>query len=205
MYANAATLFTTMIASGRAISTSQIAMLGVAIIALTLLMRSTLRRTRRARTSATPSARARYRQLAHKQETTRDVDHVMLELDRLARDIQGRIDTRFAKLEAVIRDADERIARLARLIRGADADPDAGADAAPGRRSTLDIMLPHEDGHDSTEVETSKASDPRQAIFELADRGVAPAAISEQVGKAVGEIELILALRRTHVSVDQRA
>ena len=176
-----------------AMSGSQIILLALAVGGLTILMISTYRRTRERRLQPRTSARDRYTQLQNKAATTRDVERVMLELDQLARQIHGRIDTRFAKLEAVIRDADERIDHLSRLIRA-----DRG-DAA------IDVTLESEDPHMPFPSANEETDDRHGAVYRLSDGGLSAAQIGRELGKTAGEVELILALRRARCEVDKTA
>ena len=167
-----------------AVSSSQIIMLVLAVGMLALLMISTYRRTRQRRRAPRTSARELYGKLQKESEVKRDMDQVMLELDQLARQIHGRIDTRFAKLEAVIRDADERIDELSRLLRAAE--------GIPG----VDVTLDREDP-DQPSPSSDQAADSRYgSVYRLADSGVPVTQIAQEVGKTTGEIELILALRK---------
>ena len=100
----------------------------------------------------------------------RDLEALMVELQELSRKIGAEIDTRFAKLEAGMRDADRRIATLTRLT-----------------RKTGQVPPPPEDNSEP---------DLRHAIvYELADSGLKPVDIARRLGKTPGEIELILNLR----------
>ncbi|UCD27356.1 MAG: hypothetical protein JSV03_09510 [Planctomycetota bacterium] len=103
---------------------------------------------------------------------TRDLEDLLVELQELSRRISADIDTKFAKLEAAIRDADRRIAVLNRLDRH---------------------MV------DETSVNSQEAGDheARHAvIYELADAGFTPVQIAKDLGKSPGEVELILNLRK---------
>src|SRR5687767_8058912 len=100
----------------------------------------------------------------------RDMDLLMVELQELSRRISAEIDTRFAKLEAAIRDADRRIAVLNRLSRSAADRPD------DGMKSDFDAR--------------------HGVVYELADAGFSPIEIARDLGKTPGEIELILNLRK---------
>ena len=104
----------------------------------------------------------------HQQQVRQDVESLIVELDELARKINAQIDTRFAKLEAVIRDADRRIATLERL-----------ANQAARPRS----------------VPTSANDAQHAVVYELADAGKTPIEIARQLGRTPGEVELILNLR----------
>ena len=96
-------------------------------------------------------------------------DELLVELQELSRRTSAEIDTRFAKLEAAMHDADRRIAVLNRLARQvAESQPSTGAGGDP--RHTV--------------------------IYELADAGFTPVEIARELGKTPGEVELILNLRR---------
>ena len=158
------------------VDVTQMVMLVLAIGGLTLVMLSTRRRIRESQRSSRTSSRREQEARA-----TRDIEQVMLELDQLSRQVHGRLDTKLAKLEAVIRDADQRIDRLSRLNR---------ADSGPA----LEITLDQEDPRCPSSVEPDNR---HVAIYRLADAGKSAAQIAQDVGQHVGEIELILALRRT--------
>ena len=174
-------------------SGSQIILLALAVGGLTILMISTYRRTRERRRQPRIPARQRYAQLQTKAAATRDVEQVMLELDQLARQIHGRIDTRVAKLEAIIRDADERIDQLGRLVRAARGD------------ATIDVTLDSEDPHMPSPSANEETDDRHGAVYRLADGGLSAAQIGQEVGKTTGEVELILALRRARSKADKSA
>ena len=118
----------------------------------------------------------------------------MLELDQLARQIHGRLDTKLAQLETVIRDADDRIDRLSRLTKAAE--------SGHALDITLESEEPHEHPLEQEEPrehanETSENKDDRHAtVYRLADGGLAPVDIAQETGQTAGEIELILALRK---------
>lgn len=115
-----------------------------------------------------PSAEA-----GSKQQLRRDLESLLAELQDLSRKISAQIDTRFAKLEAAIRDADRRIATLNRLSRsgGKTDTPDATSTGA----------MPVVNGH--------------EVVYELADAGKTAVEIARELGKTPGEVELILNLR----------
>lgn len=110
----------------------------------------------------------------HQQQVRQDVESLIVELDELARKINAQIDTRFAKLEAVIRDADRRIATLERLANQAD-QADQAARPRPAPTSANDAQ--------------------HAVVYELADAGKTPIEIARQLGRTPGEVELILNLR----------
>lgn len=174
------------IALGQAsqISVPQIVMLVLAVAGLTIVMLSTRRRVRKSHRQSPTSTRERFSQLQAQRETTRDLEQVMLELDQLSRQIHGRIDTKLARLEALMRDADGRIERLSELIRAAKGE------------STLEITPGSEDPHAVPPTPSDVEDERHEAIYRLADSGQSTAQIAKEVDKTTGEIELILALRR---------
>ena len=105
-----------------------------------------------------------------------DLQELTAELQDLARKISADIDTRFAKLESAMRDADRRIATLHRLNR-----KPLSKSAAPARPAG---------------EQQGGSNDARHNIvYELADAGFTPMEIARDLGKTTGEIELILNLR----------
>jgi len=162
---------------------TQMVLLALTIAALTLLMGSTRRRIRASRRQSSPSVRERYRELEQDQLNTRDAQQAILELDQVARGIHGRLDTKIAKLERLIRDADARIAKLT-SIRPAPIEP-----------HSLDITLGDASSGDSP-AQPSNIPPEHQRIYQLADEGCAPPQIAARTNRLAGEVELILSLRR---------
>ncbi|MGD0390674.1 MAG: hypothetical protein ABSC42_17150 [Tepidisphaeraceae bacterium] len=119
----------------------------------------------------------RFGSLAQQRSVEREMQNVLVELAEMARQITAQIDTRSARLEALIRQADERIASL-------NAQP---AEKSPPLQSASLPAKPAE----------SPAIDPRHAeVYALADQGRCSKDIAQQLNRPSGEIELILALRR---------
>ena len=125
--------------------------------------------------------------LARQRSVEREMSNLLVELSEMARQMTGQLDTRAARLEALLREADEKIATLRSLQPGGG--PPHGvlveaklleADAVPMR----------------TAEDASVAVDPRHAeVYDLADEGQSAQEIARQTGRPRGEIELILALR----------
>ncbi len=184
-------LFRPLADTSGATSPMQLVMLVLAIGGITLVMLSTYRRSRRSRLTRVEDGRERYKELDSSVGATRDVEKAMVELEQLARQIHGRIDTRFAKLEMIIRDADERIAKLSRLA-GKSSGGSAGGSALD---VTLELQNP-----DVRNSHSDLSGDQRHdAIYRMADGAMSAADIARDTGKTQGEIELILALRKTRL------
>lgn len=120
--------------------------------------------------------------LAQQRSVERQMQNVLVEMSEMARQITAQLDTRAAKLEALIRDADQRIAAMKSQAVSPAPNPPQNP-PAPGpfmAESTDQPMI-----------------DPRHAlVYALADQGRSPKDIAQELNRPSGEIELILALRR---------
>jgi hypothetical protein len=114
--------------------------------------------------------------LAQQRAVEREMNHVLVELSDMARQVSAQIDTRSARLEALIQDADRRIQTL-RHIQGDGPAPAESVD--PIYRETTQ-------------------PDPRyEQVYSLADQGQSAQDISRALNRPRGEIDLILALRES--------
>lgn len=198
-----------------AIDATQIVMLALAIVMLTMVMLSTRRKIRRNLRGPEEGVRERYDKLKAERRASRDLEEIMIDLDKLAREVNGKIDTRLAHLEALIRDADQRIETMRNMRDDLIAQQPAssrppksesgsqatasqknqeGAATKPKSAPAIDITLgdetdqpteiqPPADGHDAD-------------IYRLADAGMTPIEIAQELGRGTGEIELVLSLRK---------
>lgn len=184
-------LFRPLADSSGAISPMQLVMLALAIGGITLVMLSTYRRSRRSRLTRVEDGRERYKELDNPVGATRDVGKAMVELEQLARQIHGRIDTRFAKLEMIIRDADERIAKLSRLA--------GKSSGGSPRSSALDVTLESQNPNARKSGPDLSGDQRHDAIYRMSDGAMSAADIARETDKTTGEIELILNLRKTRL------
>jgi hypothetical protein len=161
---------------------------GLLTVLVTLLL-SGLRRSRRQMIAAPRrQAQERVSGLRSVETMNGDMQRLLTELEELARQTHAQIDTRFAKLEASVRSADERIDKLQRLLRAA------------GGQAALDTVVGGDDGLQCLETPAgqpaaAQAEDGREAVYALADAGRNHTQIAQATGRAIGEVELILALR----------
>ena len=159
------------------------------IVVAVVVMTTSLRRKVSGREPSLGQYTRQQRSHVRSQEQIKgDLNELLVELQELSRQITAQIDTRFAKLETVIEDADQRIARLERLLRraaqieGLDVtvdDKTEPPDPTQDRRDTIPIDPVH------------------QQIYELADGGKTAIDIARELSRTTGEIELILNLRRS--------
>jgi hypothetical protein len=135
--------------------------------------------------------------LAQQRSVERQMQNVLVEMSNMARQITAQLDTRAAKLEALIKDADQRISAMK-------------SQPASGQASVQN--LPQNPVQNSSQNSTQSLStggpfmaestdqpmiDPRHAlVYALADQGRSARDIAQELNRPSGEIELILALRR---------
>ena len=145
-------------------------LVGGVLVVIIVLMRMTRRQQARAAQQADgPADRT---QAAHAAHSVREqLDELMVQLEELARATNGQIETRFTKLEVVLREADQKIARLESLL------------------TQLDGRLP-------APPPTPQVRPEHQQVYDLADAGKGAVDIARDLARPVGEVELILALRK---------
>lgn len=137
--------------------------------------------------------------LSQQRALERDMSNVLVQYEQMIRQMTAGVDTRAARLEALIADADRRIAELQRLQRSVAARDRMSPDDRPA-----DASHPSHDGaaNHSAPAEPEPSPiveefiDPRHAeVYALADEGVAAREIAQRLNRPGGEVELILALR----------
>lgn len=131
-----------------------------------------------------PLSRApKFASLAQQRSVERQMQNVLVELSEMTRQISAQLDTRAGKLEALMKEADEKIAALkAMSASGPAMTPPSAASLAS---SSQPMATP------------ASSLDPRHAqVYALADQGRSSREIAQQLQRPSGEVELILALRK---------
>jgi hypothetical protein len=162
---------------------TQWVVLGVGALAtLYLLMRPKLKARR------DPLERRPALGVSQQRQLERDMSNLMVEMLETARQMTAQLDTRAARLEVLIEQADQRLAALKAGISGSTGDRDAGADPSP---SSGPMAANSDHG-----AEAETPPNPRHAeVWDMADQGRSPHEIARHLNRPNGEIELILALR----------
>ena len=126
----------------------------------------------------------------------RSIEKWEVAMHDLARELSGQLDSKIRVLELLIREADEAAARLEAAV-GKKPDPvsrgaRAALEAPRSPRRTAPTMKAEIDAKKPLKI----ADNPRfERVYALADAGMSVAAIANQIGSQVGEVELILSLR----------
>jgi hypothetical protein len=165
------------------------------VLCATVIMIVLLRRHQFRSTSRREMSRDHIARIRDQHKLRESMDELLLQLEEVSRRVGAQVDTKFAKLETVIRDADERIARLEGVLgRSGDTRPQPRAPGSAKREGAGETPA----GGTDTPAAPNPAEppDPRfQRVYELIDAGSSPIKAAEQLGLPLGEVELILDLR----------
>jgi hypothetical protein len=145
--------------------------------------------------------------LARQRGVEEQMNNLLVELSEMARQVSAQLDTRAAKLELLIKEADERLAALRDATGGAPLEPatqlippkspvsdnGSAAQTAPSR----EIDSAEQAALSAARPTTAEGSaDPRYAdVYALSDEGRSAQEIARLLSRPAGEVELILALR----------
>jgi hypothetical protein len=138
--------------------------------------------------------------LSQQRAVERQMSNLLVELSEMARTVSATIDTRAAKLEVLIDDADKRIETLRALGATIPSNPQQSMQITP----VVPVMRQIEHAPEivaavaATRVTT--ADERHTRVYELADQGQTLHEIATTLGRPSGEIELILALRSRDVT-----
>ncbi len=139
----------------------------------------TVRRGRRDARQRGDPARRMLEQVREEREVRNSMDTLMIGLEEFTRRLNAQLDTKSAKLECLIRDADQRINKLRSLASG-------GAVAEPGQQAA-----------DEDTSFTVPDTEQFQQVRSLADDGRSPIQIAQALDMPLGEVELLLNLRQS--------
>lgn len=182
------------LAAGGILSPGMLTAAGVLLI--TVCMMSLLRRKMKSRVGVDPHLHARERldNARADREARRSIEDTVVEAEELTRRLVAHLDTKSARLEELIRQADDRIARLtASAAPDASRDHDAAARPAAEPRPNARRSAPQPASRTQRQ---SRLADPVSVdVYRLADEGLPPIEIAQRLSEGVGKVELILALR----------
>ncbi len=192
-------------ASDSIFSPSMFLWLGIIIFLSYFLLLKTRRRVRRSQQFSHLDANER---IAHFRKTDTNhlqvqIEELMAELADLSREINGQIDTRLAKLNALLNEADRTIARFEQTMghpEGSASSPGTISKSS-GRNETSPDHIQQQNRKNLTSADhvlrSQKVPDAQtQAILDMAHQGKTAVSIAQKLGRPVGEIELILALHK---------
>jgi hypothetical protein len=136
-----------------------------------------MRRSRRNQPEARTHAHAEKHNSRLESQARQDIDELMVRLEEVSREICGKVDTRFARLEQVIAEADQKLAALKAVLRRQDGNGDSP---------------PFPVAIDPKHLEVCRRFNEGQAVV----------AIAREMGLVPGEVELIVSLERSRKAAD---
>ncbi len=173
----------------------------VAMFAFFMLMSTRKRIARGQRKMGMPVRQRIKEQVGHNQIYSQ-IGELMAELADLSRQINGQIDTRLAKLEILLDQADQTIALLENAASQTNhpADSTAAEDAQQliqNLRQQIQNPTPAKK-KDNPKPNPITEKPENRKIIELAQSGQTPLQIAQKLNRPIGEIELILSLGKTN-------
>ena len=180
------------------VSVPQIAFLAGVLLLVFFSLTSVRRRLRNRGPSPTHYAREQIARLHEETGLKQDMQQLIAELHEAAQRLNAQLDTKAAKLEALIRDADERLARLDGRPVAPGIDVTVGAEAtAPISTGDAGSAVLDKPGNPSARPADRRTHRDKDRVYALADKGKNPVEIAQTTGLKPGEVELILAIRET--------
>jgi len=175
-------------------SQDNVLFVGLVILVLSLVMLLVTRRRLAQREARSQPGRqggaVRHSRLtgqAQSHELQQSMREMMLELEQLSREINSQVDTRLRALNLLVQEADEKIRQLQRL---------GGLGDRPGAQFPTPPP-PRKEPHPQA------ASERYAQVYALAEKGLSVVEIARDLKMMTGEVELILALRRTSQPEDR--
>lgn len=168
----------------------------VAILATGYVYLKARRKSRRDPLAGPPP----FSSLAAQRRIENQMTELLVELEKMARQMNAQLDTRAAKLEELIRQADERLAALEQAERSlAERQSASALRLRPADGSDVSLGPPGEGESGVAEEEEAFPSpipiDPRHAqVYRLVDEGRDVHEIARELRQPVGEVELIIKL-----------
>jgi hypothetical protein len=136
----------------------------------------------------------------NEQELRSELADLCQRVDESLNRLDSQSQARIARLEKLLRAADDRISRLEYLNQQTPEPPARADDRGLQQPATLPATDSVADVSATTtaplEPEPEACSSGRRRIYEMADKGLPAIKIAEAVAAPLGEVELVLNLRR---------
>jgi len=167
--------------------------LGILILTAFMLI-SARRKIRRSKERDGLTVQERIQQQTRGRDVCNQIGELMAELADLSRQINGQMDMRLTKMDLLLHQADQKIEALQHLTEGQPnfKNPTTAKLAPPPVSSSPPVEFKPQ-----PLPEKGKNNDPLvEEVLKLKSMGMSSVAIAQQLERPVGEIELMLAIRR---------
>ncbi|MEM1185449.1 MAG: hypothetical protein AAGI53_10675 [Planctomycetota bacterium] len=163
--------------------------MGVGVIVMVLLRRLRKNAIKRRR-AASIEPTERIEEIRHDASKRGKAEGLTADLEEMARHFAAILDNKAMRIELLIQQADERIAKLD----GATPDTQSFVAPEPRPETRTETRTVSDDPINGNDFEPTPADD-HDRVYKLADEGHDPVQIAQELNRPVGEVELILALR----------
>ena len=150
-----------------------------------------LGRGRKKRSADQPTGRDHVERARQKQGVRDELEALMVDINRMAKDLGAQLDAKVVRIEKAVRDADERIDQL-NALREQLSQP---LSPSPTQSAEAQLVQPLPDDLNPPHRPPDQADPLTRDVYALADQGIGAHDIAEQLSEHVGKVELILALR----------
>ncbi len=167
--------------------------LGILILTAFMLI-SARRKIRRSRERDGLTVQERIQEQTRGRDVCNQIGELMAELADLSRQINGQMDMRLTKMDLLLHQADQKMEALQHLMEGQTnlKNPTAAKHTSPPISSSPPVEFKPQ-----PLPEKGKNNDPLvEEVLKLKNMGMSSVAIAQQLERPVGEIELMLAIRR---------
>lgn len=156
---------------------------GIAVVGILFIIMAmfSLGRARSRTAASRDTGRDHVDRARQKQNVRNELESLMVDINRMARDLGGQLDAKIIHIEKATKEADERIAQL-EALRDSLNDP-----SAMGQPTADQLITP--------QASADQADPLTKEVYALADAGKGAREIAQQLDEHVGKVELILALR----------
>ncbi len=135
--------------------------------------------------------------LARQRDIERDMQGLLVEYERMIRNMTAGVDTRAARLEALMREADQKIEAMRAALGHSDSATPKQPESAD--RPPLRLVQPTPDEAASQDSPARPAADDEDSryteIYSLLDQGLSAKEVARRLGTTDGEILLIQSIR----------
>lgn len=168
----------------RTLLSDLVLLMGIALVTTWMLMRY---RNRRRKSATTPTPLEQVERMRQQRGMRGDLEQLMVEIEQLSKRLGAHLDAKAIRLEKLLEEADQRIDELDKRVSvgGRDESQQEVSDTSHIAQTPSAVNV------------AQSTQDPLAgSVYALADQGLEPAQIADQLGEFVGKVELILALRQ---------